>query len=129
MTTDGPSIGAGRVIARKLDPAFGPYLSDALAPFFLMAAPLNRDWRGNASLLGWAVVPNDLFAPITMRIEGEERITVPAGTFDCWRVAMSFGGRHHTFWARKSDGLGVRVYGDSDPATNGTREVVLTSLR
>jgi len=129
MTTDGPSIGAGRVIARKLDPEFGPYLSDAFAPMFLMAAPLHRDWRGSASLLGWSVIPNDVFAPLSMRVEGEERIKVPAGTFDCWRVVMEIAGKRITFWARKSDGLGVRVYDASDASTGGPREVLLLSVR
>jgi hypothetical protein len=129
MTTDGPSIGAGRVIARRLDPAFRPYLSDAFASIFLMAAPLHRNWRGSASLLGWAVVPNDVFVPITMRVEGEEPITVPAGKFDCWRIGIKIGDKHISYWARKSDGVGVRVLNDSQADTEGTREVVLLTVR
>ncbi len=129
MTTDGPSIGPGREIARKLDPANGPYFSDAVTSLFLMAVPLDRNWRGSASLLGWAVIPNDILVPLAMRVEGEERITVPAGTFDCWRIAIRLGVRQISYWARKSDRLGVRTFEESGASTKGTRELVLVSVR
>jgi hypothetical protein len=127
MNTDGPSIGAGRAIARKLDPAFGPYFADSFMPLFFAATPLHLNWRGSASLLGWAVIPNDVFVPMTMRVDGDERVTVPAGTFDCWRISIGVADRTISYWARKSDGLGVRMYSDSK--ITGTREVVLTSIR
>ena len=129
MTTDGPSIGEGRPIARRLPPQFGPYLSDAMAPLLLMPAPLAAGWTGSLSMLGWAVIPRDIFVPVEMRVEGEERIRVPAGEFDCWRLSIRFAGRKLSYWARKSDGLGVRVYDDSEAATRGTREMVLRSVR
>ena len=129
MTTDGPSIGEGRGIARQLNPAYGPYLSDAMVPILLVAEPLDRQWQRSASLLGWAVVPNDIFVPLAMRVVGEETVTVPAGTFDCWRIAIRFSNREISYWARKSDGLGVRVFEGSRPSFNGTREVVLVSVK
>lgn len=129
MTTDAPSIGEGRPIARRLPPQFAPYLSEAMAPLLLMPAPLSAGWTGSASMLGWAVIPRDFFVPVELRVEGEERVHVPAGEFDCWRLSIRFAGRQINYWARKSDGLGVRVYDDSDPATGGTREVVLRSVR
>jgi hypothetical protein len=129
MTTDGPSIGEGRPIAHRLPPSFAPYLSEAFASLFLMPAPLSTGWTGSASMVGWAVIPRDIFEPIELRVEGEERVHVPAGDFDCWRLSIRFAGRRISYWARKSDGLGVRVYDDSEAATQGTREVVLRSLR
>ena len=129
MTTDDPSIGEGRAIARRLNASFGPYLSDAMAPILLMGESLDRNWRRSASLLGWAVIPNDLFVPMTMRVEGEEVVTVPAGTFPCWRIVIRFSNREIAYWARKSDGLGVRVFETSRPSFNGTREVVLMSVK
>jgi hypothetical protein len=125
MTTDGPSIGAGRTIARKLSPEFAPYLTDAFAPIALMATPLARGWQAQAALLGWAVRPNDVFMLMELRVEGEERVHVPAGTFDCWRLSIRLGRREMSFWARKSDGLGVRVV-DSLPTER--REIVLTRV-
>jgi hypothetical protein len=126
MTTDGRSIGKGRTIARRLRPEFAPYFANAFGPFLLMAAPLARDWRGSASLVGWAVKPNDVVVPIELRVEGEERIQLPAGTFDCWRVSIRIAQKKITYWARKSDGLGVRVLDESEQPSHGTRETVLT---
>jgi hypothetical protein len=128
MTTDGPSIGAGRPIARTLRPAFGPYFSDVFAPVLFMAVPLSSTWKGSASLLGWAVIDSDVFTPVELRVEGEERIAVPAGTFDCWRISVRFAGERMVYWVRRSDGLGVRLLDDLNVPARGTREVVLTRI-
>ena len=126
MTTDGPSIGSGRPIARALPKAFQPYITDELAPLFFMTVPLDRSWRGSVSLLGWAVRPDDVFMPVELRVEGEETIAVPGGRFDCWRLSIRFANRSIDYWVRKSDGLAVRVRDDSESATRGSREIVLT---
>lgn len=128
MTTDGPSIWLGRAIARVLGPEDGPYLTGAFAPIALMSAPISSTWSGSASLLGWAVIPRDIFVPIELRVEGEERLTVPAGTFDCWRISIQLGGGAISYWVRQSDGLGVRVLDERDATTKGTRETVLTRV-
>lgn len=128
MNTDGPSIGAGRPIARRLRPEFGPYISDAMGPIALMGTPLSLTWKRSASLLGWAVIPKDIFYPFELRVEGEERVKVPAGTFDCWRISIRLPEKQITYWARKSDGLGVRVLDESNTTTKGTREVVLRRI-
>lgn len=52
----------------------------------LKRAPLNRDWKGSIQLLG---IPNGDMASrrwFDLGVVGEERITVPAGTFDCWKI-------------------------------------------
>src|SRR5262249_10280139 len=102
MTTDGPSIGAGRAIARRLRPELGPYLTNAFAPLALMAVPVSATWSGSAALLGWAVIPRDIMLPIELSVEGEERLAVPAGTFDCWRLSIRSGGGKIGYWIRKS---------------------------
>jgi hypothetical protein len=43
-----------------------------------------------------------------MRVDGRETIRVPAGAFDCWRISIDVAGRRQWYWARVSDGLGVR---------------------
>ena len=125
MTTDGPSIGAGRAIARHLRPELGPYLTGAFVPLALMTVPMSPTWSASADLLGWAVVPRDVYTPIELRVEGEEYLTVPAGTFDCWRLSIRFSDGPISYWIRKSDGLGVRVLDERNAATTGTRETVL----
>jgi hypothetical protein len=124
MTTDGPSIGAGRPIARRLRPELGPYLTGAFLPLALMTVPVSSTWSASAALLGWAVVPRDVYTPIELRVEGEEHLTVPAGTFDCWRLSIRFSDGEISYWMRKGDGLGVRVL-DRRNAANGIRETVL----
>lgn len=128
MTTDGPSIGSGRPIARELSPAFGPYLAEVSTPVVLMTVPLSRTWTGSAALLGWAVVPRDVYTPFEMRVTGDGRVQVPAGTFDCWRLTIDVGGKHLDYWVRKADGLGVRVSERIDEPAGGTREVVLARI-
>jgi hypothetical protein len=128
MTTDGPSIGAGRAIARRMPPELGPYLTNAFAPVALMAAPVSAMWSGSAALLGWAVVPPDVYLRMDLRVEGEERLTVPAGTFDCWRLSIRFDGQQISYWMRKSDGLGVRLLDEHNTAANITRETLLRKV-
>ena len=70
--------------------------------------------------------PNDLFSSLALRVVGEERISVPAGQFDCWRLELTTGRRRIGYWVRKSDGTGVLTRDDSKRATKGVREVVLT---
>ena len=120
-----PSRGIARPIARQLPRAFGPYVTDALAPVFLMGVPLRREWSASVSLVGWAVVPRDVFIPIELRVVGEEFVRVPAGRFDCWRLSVRFFGKEMSYWVRKSDGLGVRSLDQADAGAGVTREVVL----
>jgi hypothetical protein len=107
MSTDG---GVRRPIARQLPTTYAPYLTDALAPFSLVGVPLSRDWKASLSIIGWAVVPSDVFFPVSLRVIGEETIDTPAGSIDCWKLAVDAGQEHRVEWVRKSDGLGIRSY-------------------
>ena len=99
---------AWRPIARKLNTQNGPYIIDPLAPVILGAVSLERGWSGHASLVGWAVRDDDVIMPIDLHVDGAEKIRVPAGEFDCWRLTINFAGRSLTYWIRKSDGVSVR---------------------
>jgi hypothetical protein len=120
MQTDS---GLGRPIARHLSPAPAPYLSDALAPVLLGATTLDGRWRGSFSILGWAVRDGDVSFPARLRVIGQERVTVPAGTFECWKVAVEASVGMQTYWVRKTDGVGVRALLERDGLS---REIVLT---
>jgi hypothetical protein len=120
MQTDS---GLGRPIARHLSPRSAPYLSDALAPVLLGATNLAPDWRAQLSILGWAVRDGDVSFPARLRVGGDERVTVPAGTFECWKVAVEASIGMQTYWVRKSDGVGVRALLQRD---GSARELVLT---
>jgi anti-sigma factor RsiW len=120
MQTDS---GLGRPIARHLLPRYAPYLSDALAPMLLGATTLDRDWRGSFSILGWAVRNGDVSFPVRLRVVGDERVTTPAGTFDCWKVAVDASIGMQMYWVRKSDGIGARALVVRDDVV---RELMLT---
>jgi hypothetical protein len=105
MTTDG---GVRRPIARRLPPQFGPFLADGYGPVSLVGVRLSLGKTFALSIVGWAVVPMDVFYRVTMRVVGEEKLTTPTGTFDCWKVAMATGNNHRIVWVRKSDGIALR---------------------
>ncbi|MFL5639319.1 MAG: hypothetical protein ACJ78M_08095, partial [Gemmatimonadaceae bacterium] len=128
MTTEGPSIGVGRAFARQLPNAFAPFISESVAPVFLMAVPLARDWRGSATLLGWAVRDDDVVLPIELRVDAKDTVSVPAGRFECWRLSLRFSGKQIDYWVRTSDGLGVRLLDKTDSKTRETRELLLKRI-
>jgi hypothetical protein len=92
-------------------------------------ATADRNSGASVSVLGWGVVPDDVSYRVSMRVVGEERVSVPAGTFDCWLLVISARGRVLDYWVRKSDGVAVRSH-DVVPrpgrdGTSGMREMVL----
>jgi len=105
MTTDG---GIHRPIARRLPPRFAPFLSDAMAPLALSGVQLASGMTTSLSLIGWAVVPMDVFHPVTLRVIGEELIATATGSYDCWKLEVIAGADRRIEWVRKSDGLGLR---------------------
>lgn len=51
------------------------------------ALPLVRGWRGSLYQVWWFSLPQgEAFVPVDLRVRGRERLTVPAGTFDCWKL-------------------------------------------
>lgn len=119
------SITVRRPIAQKLPVAFAPYISEALSPVMLTSVKLTPGWRRSLSLLGWAVRPTDLLSSVELRLVGADRITVPAGAFDCWRLELATGTHRVTYWVRKSDGLGILTRDESKRSGKGIREMVL----
>ena len=61
-----------------------------------------------------------------LRVVGKERVTVPAGTFECWKIDVDAIMGMQTYWVREADGLGVRALLTRD---NVTREIVLARQR
>jgi hypothetical protein len=122
MTTDG---GVRRPIAQKLPGTFGPYLSDALAPLGLVGVQLSPTWRGSLSVVGWAVRPEDVFYPVTLRVVGDEKLSTPTGVIDCWKLRISANPEQRTEWVRKSDGVAVRSLDESPPTAKGRRQFIL----
>ena len=113
-----------RPIARDLRELRGRLIaSDALAPVYFMGVPLSTGAEFDVSLLGWAVVPRDVFMPIHMKVAASERIDTPAGTFDCWKFVINVGRETHYHWVRKTDHLAVRT--QRRLSDGRTRELIL----
>jgi hypothetical protein len=77
----------------------------------LQSLPLGRGWRGSVYSVG--LVGRDpakaAIVPLDMNVEGGERIEVPAGPFDCWKIVARDGReRVLTFWVSKDRGWLVK---------------------
>ncbi|HET8712760.1 MAG TPA: hypothetical protein VFM23_03660 [Gemmatimonadales bacterium] len=93
----------------------------------LGAFPLARRWSGSLYQVGYITqVPQRSNAPIDLRVVGTDRVTVPAGTFDCWRLTVEthlWRGERETFWVSRDDGWLIkreRRYSDVTVATQLT---------
>lgn len=66
----------------------------------MASLPLAAAWRDSAEMLvvdaGGAAL-----TPVSLAIEGEERITVPAGDFDCWVVSVETERASARLWVTK----------------------------
>jgi hypothetical protein len=82
-------------------------VNSAAVDAVLETLPLAAAWRDSAQMLlidsGGAAL-----APVTLSIEGEERITVPAGDFDCWIVGVETERASARMWVSKEGQLVVR---------------------
>jgi hypothetical protein len=80
----------------------------------LQALPLERGWRG--SVYSVRLIGPDPgkapFVPLDLRVVGSERIEVPAGRFDCWKVDAHQGKETEsvfTLWVSKDRGWLVKT--------------------
>jgi hypothetical protein len=127
MTTEGgDSRGVGRPIVARLPEDMRPFISEAFAPILLKAVSLDSGWAGSLSLVGWAVVPRDVFYPVELKVIGSERLALPSGTFDCWKMTLRVTNKNYSYWVRKSDGVGVLSRDENRKATAGVRDMAFT---
>lgn len=105
----GTMTGRGRVtrIARALPASGGPYAAgEGFFVLFFQSVVLKPGWSGSVSVVGWGAVPSDVVYPVSIRVLGEERVRIPAGAFDCWKLSVRVRGEpEQTVWVRASDGL------------------------
>jgi hypothetical protein len=66
----------------------GPFATDL--HLLAQALPLQRGWRGSAYALDLVSPSRGLppLTPVDFRVVGRDRVTVPAGVFDCWKVEV-----------------------------------------
>jgi len=79
--------------------AWSPYSIDEL----VQALPLTRAWRGSVYSVNWLVYSDrvPVFTPVDLRVISTDRITVPAGTFDCWKLEVRDGFEKALIWVSK----------------------------
>jgi hypothetical protein len=90
----------------------------------LQALPLAAGWRGSVysvGLIGPAPASSP-FPVLDFRVVGSDRVNVPAGRFDCWKVEMQMGDETvMTLWASKDRGWLIKsTQGASDWRTEST---------
>jgi hypothetical protein len=73
----------------------------------LGALPLSAAWRDSAQMIlldpGGAAI-----TPVSLAVEGEERVIVPAGEFDCWVVSLETERASERVWLTKQGQIVVR---------------------
>jgi len=72
----------------------------------VQALPLARGWQGSVYSINWLVYSDRVpaFTPLDLRVTGSDRITVPAGTFDCWKLEVRDGVQKALVWVSKDRG-------------------------
>jgi hypothetical protein len=95
------------------------------------AMPLARAWRGSLYQTGLFARsgPGTLkqrAVPLDIRVEGRDRVSVPAGRFDCWRVEVVShrgGTERWTMWVAREQGWIVKTeFRGSDYVVNEVLE-------
>ena len=80
--------------------SWSPYSLDAL----VQALPLEHGWRGSVYTVNWISMSDRLpaFTPLDLSVVRSERVTVPAGRFDCWKLEVREGDEESFLWVSKA---------------------------
>ncbi len=81
--------------------SWSPYWLNAL----VQALPLERRWRGSVYSVNWISMADRFpaFTPLDLRVTGAERVRVPAGSFDCWKLDVREGPDKFLVWVSKEE--------------------------
>ncbi len=98
-----------RAAAVLPDHGVGPMLvswSPHSLEVLVQALPLTRPWRGSVYSTNWVSMAARFptFTALDLRVAGSEHVTVPAGTFDCWRVEVREADDKSVLWVSKDQG-------------------------
>ncbi|MFI5230022.1 MAG: hypothetical protein ACHQWU_13195 [Gemmatimonadales bacterium] len=105
----------------------GTLVSPAMLETVLRLLPLGPGWRDSTTTLSVLLGATALL-PTQLSVIGEDRVQVPAGSFDCWVVSVRAASAHALYWVTKSDPIVVRSAIDV-PSLGGAEMVsALTSI-
>jgi len=96
-------------------------VSGAMLETILRIAPIQIGWEDTVATLSVSLTGASV-APTRMYVVSEDRVRVPAGTFDCWVVAVQSEGSKGLYWITKQDPIVVRSTLDV-PALGGAQLV------
>jgi hypothetical protein len=99
------SPGGRRTMALAVPP--GSMVSGAMLETVLRLLPLAMAWEDSVSLLSIGVGSSTVLQT-RIAVIGEDRVRVPAGTFDCWVVSVHADQTKGLYWVTKSDPIVVR---------------------
>lgn len=85
----------------------GTMISSAMLETALRLLPLQTAWEDSTTALS-ITLGNTTIVPVRLAVIGEDRIQVPAGTFDCWVVAVHADAARGLYWVTKRDPEVVR---------------------
>ena len=115
--------GAGQPQAMVLPRRIGSAATWTVVEVALHSRPLSANYRGVVDVL--ATLPTG-FVPVDLTVTGQERVSVPGGSFDSWVVQVKSESGDHTHYVSKS-GTVVRSVMKPPQMNGGTLETVLTS--
>jgi hypothetical protein len=105
----------------------GTIVSPAMLETVLRLLPLQPGWHDSTTTLSVLLGATALL-PTQLSVIGEDRVQVPAGSFDCWVVSVRAASAHGLYWVTKSDPIVVRSAIDV-PSLGGAEMVsALTSI-
>lgn len=99
----------------------GTMISGAMLETVLRLLPLQTGWEDSTGTLSISLGGNTVI-PTRMSVIGEDRVRVPAGTYDCWVVAVHADAGRGLYWVTKTDPIVVRSVLDV-PAMGGAQLV------
>lgn len=102
-------------------------VNESAVDFVLATIPLNAAWHDSATVL-IVDAGGSTTAPASLRVEGEERITVPAGEYDCWILSLESERGASRLWVSKQDQLLVRAVQILPQLGGATAERVLVHV-
>lgn len=85
----------------------GSMVNAAMLETVLRLLPLQTAWEDSAAVLTVSASGNALL-PARLSVIGEDRVRVPAGTFDCWVVSVRADQARGMYWVTKQDPIVVR---------------------
>jgi hypothetical protein len=85
----------------------GTMVSSAMLETALRLLPLQTAWEDSTTALS-ITLSSTTIVPTRLSVIGEDRVRVPAGTFDCWVVAVHADAARGLYWVTKQDPQVVR---------------------